>query len=149
MFFFSPNSSRSLSAHPVYVCGMLLPISPPTKTEKPVRQKYPNKKPIKKSWSLFCIGQLLPSTFFFLIPRDNTLKITDFSLYKLASITNNFLVKNELLHPLPFLSAGPPPNWNLYRSCVYCYSLCEFICAYVLLYLEDTVSSELSITSVT
>lgn len=34
-----------------------------------------------------------------------------------------------------------------FRFCMCCYSLCEFICASVLLYLEDTISLELFTTS--
>lgn len=82
------------------------------------------------------------------VPRESPFEISDFSIYRVASITNYFLVRNGALHPVPPLTGGPLSHLNLYRSCVCCYSLCEFICASFLLCLEDTVYSELSITFV-
>lgn len=52
------------------------------------------------------------------------------------------LVKGETPGPFPPLSLETPSGLNLCRSCVCCHSLREFICAPVLLYLEDTVSLE-------
>lgn len=53
-------------------------------------------------------------------------------------------LRGESLCPLSLVRVGIPSGLNLLRFCSCYHSLCEFMCAPVLLYLEDTVSSESS-----
>jgi hypothetical protein len=64
------------------------------------------------------------------------------------SVVDNFMVRGKSPCPLPSLSAGILSGLNLYWYFECCYTLCEFICTLVLLYLEDhNVSMESFITS--
>lgn len=57
-----------------------------------------------------------------------------------VSIACGFLVSGETLCLLPSLSAGIPSALNPCRSYAHCHSLCGFMCALVLLGLEDSAS---------
>lgn len=97
-----------------------------------------------QTWSLFCSGQLFlgmgpaPKCGVHL-SSDTLLEKTDFSFpskHRLWIAISFFFRGGNVcsLLVLGFLS-----DLNLGRSCVYCHHLCEFICAAVLLFLEDTV----------
>lgn len=53
-------------------------------------------------------------------------------------ITVNILVKDRSLYPLPILSTRTHCGLNLHKSCTSCFRLCQFICAWVLFYQQDT-----------
>ena len=103
-----------------------------------------------KSWSVFCVGQLLlsmRSVVEWLIYPVSLNERNCFFLSMRASIISSFLVRGETFCVLLPLSVGLWSVFEFYISCTCSQHPSEFICVSFLFFQEDMVSLESSTTS--
>jgi hypothetical protein len=80
------------------------------------------------------------------LPIDTPLNKTDLPFARRCHLQRDSWLGLGI-RTLPSLSAGTLSGLDLWKSCACCHSLCEFVCAPVLLCMDGTVSMGSSITS--
>lgn len=119
------------------------------KKKKPKQSKNGTKRPTKISWvHSFSVGQLLPGNRadpdVWLCPLRPHWRDPVIFLWQQVLVTDSFLLRSGSWVHLP---SGALAGFNQYQPLVCCHSLFAFVCASFLLYLGETVSLKLPITS--